>query len=113
MDESCDRPVGMMDDTLKRVFTAWREMQQAAEQCLFDARFSRSKDKTMQLLVRLTELKVKSETLSEIFWILVKDKFSLWGETKIGVRHGFVIVKIEDDHESGNSFLDLLRKLSS
>lgn len=60
---------------------------------------------------RMIQLSTRSETIRDIFWIMVKDELNLWGgigpHENIGLRKNWAIVKFK----SGGSLLDALRGL--
>jgi len=58
------------------------------------------------LAARAAELDQKTKALVEIFWIAVKDEFSLWDKENIGVRKGFKIVWFERQGPNFGDFLN-------
>ncbi|MBI1754833.1 hypothetical protein HYR65_00940 [Candidatus Azambacteria bacterium] len=74
---------------------------------MIDAQFGRDDKMREGAAMKAIELRMKADTLMEIFWICVHEEFGHWGEN-IGVRKGFKAVCYESPMIS---IIDVLRNL--
>lgn len=83
---------GEMSEDLKRLYTLWQHCLKSAMQQGVDARFARSRNEREYSLGAFVEFSAKAKALEGIFWISVRDTFSLWSKSDIGIRSGFMVV---------------------
>ncbi|MBI4149273.1 hypothetical protein HY491_02400 [Candidatus Woesearchaeota archaeon] len=96
-----DIVVGDVPDDLKQFFGLSKRWMMKAEQeeDVATAQRASNPEQTNQHIEEATKLWKKAKTLREIFWISIKDAFSLWGKESIGVRKGWKVVWSEERQE--------------
>jgi len=102
--EKGDREVGIMSDTVKRLFTLGRLLERDSIQSILDGKYCADKAKKLELEAKASELEAKSHAINELMWISIRDEFSLWSEGT-GVRQGFKVVVIEEEENDLPPFL--------
>jgi hypothetical protein len=76
-----------------------------------DAKYSpceHTADEPCNHAVTLERLKVYADVCRTLLWMTVRNEFNLWGDTRIGVRVGWKLVRRSNDESDG---LDMLRRL--
>lgn len=106
--DKSDIVAGEASDDLKRIYTLAEKLREAGARYTVDARFSKDNRLRADLQRKVYELSQKVETLTQIFWITLKDDFNLWDKNSIGVRKGW---KVTYSKESPTTFLDILKNL--
>ncbi|MDO8639321.1 MAG: hypothetical protein Q7R53_00205 [bacterium] len=102
----CENLVGELPDDLKRLFTLCQNTSKEALQCFRAILLSQNEPAREAACNRHNELSAKAETLRSIFWVLVRDKFSLWDKGNLGIRKGFQVVwKEEQDAEESEPII--------
>lgn len=109
VDPKTDIVVGKASDDLKRIYTLTEKLQEAGARYSIDARFSKDNHLRSDAEKKMHELKRKTETLMDIFWIILKDDFDLWDKDSVGIRKGWKVTYKKDG--SPTTFLDILRNL--
>lgn len=92
LDEEFDHPVGEADEDLRRLFTKWRQLMEAADRTAVDARYARDERARQEVATQAWELLTKAQIVGELFWICVKDSFDLWTKSSVGIRKGWIVV---------------------
>ena len=91
--DSNDMVVGTLPAELVNLYSLWTATAKESARTLVDLRYAKE-DET--LLARYDELSDKAKALESLFWIGVKEHFSLWGiglKEGIGIRQEYQIVK--------------------
>ncbi len=92
-----DHVVGELSEDSIRLYTVWRLTEKTCSEKMIEARFGRlSSDRRNQLLTQVQEMRGKTELLSNLFWLEIKDDHKLWDKPNIGIREGRKVVWYED-----------------
>ena len=100
LDEEFDHPVGEADEDLRRLFTKWRQLIEAADRTAVDARYARNEQARQEVAAQARELFTKAQIVKELFWTCVKDSFDLWTKSAVGIRKGWIVVWSEEEESS-------------
>jgi len=111
-----DRPVGVMNDSLKRLFTLWKrteiDVTKVAKKALkaiydFPISFSLDQKAVEELQKELEDIAIEGAliqgraiALEEAFWVSLRDQFPEAKGKSLGVRKGFQVVWNEDKEKS-------------
>ncbi len=102
-----DNIVGDMSDDLKKLLTITILSGRKFAEMQVERKFGNlENDENWEGKFR--EAQEKTELLTKIFWVAVRDEFSMWDKGSIGVRKGFKVVWLD---ESSGSFMDFLNNL--
>lgn len=88
-----DHVVGDMSDSLKKLWTLWKQTAYRADELKLQLRYGEQNTSVGQA----RELESKAQVIRDIFWIAVNDEFELWGKLRVGVRKGFKVVWNEEE----------------
>lgn len=89
--EPGDNLIGELTPVLKRLYTFWRKLEEAAARNEVDYHYSRQENKE-DLKNKSCELEAKARALRFIFWVCLQDEYQTWGKGRVGVRRGFKVV---------------------
>jgi hypothetical protein len=111
-----DHPVGVMDDSLKGLFTLWKrtemDITKVAKKALkaiydFPISFSPDQKAVEELQKELEDIGIEASliqgraiALEEVFWVSLRDQFPEARGKSLGIRKGFQVVWNEDKRES-------------
>lgn len=98
--------IGEMTESLKKLFTLWRNLDKEAERSLLNARYGKNEQERKSCMTKAAELKEKARAARLIFWISLKDTFGLWDKECVAVTKGFSVAW--SDRKEGPDFLDFL-----
>jgi len=101
--DSGDNYVGELTTELKKLFTLWRRLMEAAARTKIDYQFSKPEDRG-RLRAKGLELEAKAKALEVIFWVCLQDEYQLWDRSNIGVRRDYKVVWGE--RSPGFGFMD-------
>ncbi len=87
-----DHVVGVMSDYLKKLYTVMVAKDGTMKALLAKIEFLDTEEELKETITRLNEMKSKRSAIADVFWICLKDEFSLWGKNDVGVRTGFEVV---------------------
>ena len=98
LDPIIDSVIGELPDYLKGVYTLLQLAQRSMRQALIKSKteVNCSDEQILNNICGFCEANRKYETLRELFRIVSKSEFALWGENcceRLGVRKGFLLVK--------------------
>jgi hypothetical protein len=98
IDSVIDLVVGELPDYLKGVYTLLRLAERSMQQALIKSRteVGCSDEQILRNVCGFCEANRKYEILRELFRLISKSEFALWGENcceRLGVRRGFLLVK--------------------
>ena len=97
--------VGKMTESLKKLFTLWRNLDKEAERSLLNTRYGKNEQERKSYKTKTAELKEKAKAARLIFWISLKDTFGLWDKKCVGVTKGFLVIWSDEERPD---FLGLL-----
>lgn len=86
--EGTDHIIGDMSDTLKKLWTLWKQVQYSAAE--LGIKLQCGEQDISQ--AKICEMEAKSEVLRALFWIAVADEFDVWDKGHLGVRQGYKVV---------------------
>lgn len=115
-DPIIDSVIGELPDYLKGVYTLLQLAQRSMRQALIKSKteVSCSDEQILNNVCGFCEAIRKYETLRELFRLISKNEFALWGENcceRLGVRKGFLLVKPAHYESDRPKIIDLKKTL--
>ncbi|MBI3956755.1 MAG: hypothetical protein HY340_02090 [Candidatus Kerfeldbacteria bacterium] len=95
--EERDHVVGQANDDLKRLYGLMMRWSKASLESVVAAQFAPNRELREHYTNQATMLGKKSEVLTEIFWITIKETFDLWQKPSVGIRKGWKVVWSEPE----------------
>ncbi len=98
--ESDDNVVGEVPLDLRKLLVLSRQYKKRSAEAVTAAEFATEEGKIAENQEVVLASKTKSRLLNEIFWMSIREMFTLWGEenSSLGIKRGWkVVVCAEDD----------------
>lgn len=87
-----DNLIGIVnDDTIQRMYTMSVELRRETEQIMLNAKYA-NEDESKELMVKATELGMKSSTIGALLWVMIRDDFHCWDKDSLDLRSGWKLV---------------------
>lgn len=97
-DPKTDTAVGVLPESLKKLFTLWRRAEKLAAE--LSEQTSNSEKEAKELARRKCAAEEKEGLLYQWFFSAVRDQFGMWDRHDcpcIGIRRGFLVVKFNPE----------------
>lgn len=86
-----------VDDRLKRLYSLSMQWGRQSEEALVAARYTQDGTRKEELSQNALALRAKGALAREIFWVDLKDAYSLWGKDNVGIRQGWKVVWFDEE----------------
>lgn len=106
--EDGDKPIATLPegDFLRKLFVAMLWYRKREKELDLELEYDQD---NVQLKAENKRVEMTAELLRAMFWLLVKEKYSLWNVPSIALRKGFNLVTCKEDNGGGPP--DFLKKL--
>lgn len=108
---SNDHIVGEASEDIRKLFTYGKNLQKRYVTLEMEMKLTDNLSKRGELETQHQEFQAKARVISQLFWIAVRDEFSLWDKPDVGIRQGYQVVWIDEEQKPptpGTSLKDLL-----
>lgn len=87
-----DKEIGIMPESVRKLYTLARMMEYDAGMKVLDARISNDQELKADLDSKRFESSCKCKLLMDLMWIDLRDEFHTWDNPNIGIRRGYKVV---------------------